>query len=284
MNNISTENKYYNEAKKIIQIVMNKYESPRQFYNSCFGTDLITKHEILDTFYNYAYIIGLRTNTTFQFKFDKIKPLIKYENNSDINLFIINENIINNTIFNSKKAIIALCNRELGTYFIKSFNNKNQPWYKNKKQYKLSKNKKLLLQIKRGLGVINMYTVIDKPYLFKYALSYYTACLCDTFLKKDLIKHIEQFTINKYHAKKLVTNVLYDKNTIKFAFEGCVEILRNLNKINFDNLYAGEITLKDTFKIDKIVNTTNIVYPPFYNIGKNEYIIKLKEIKKLNML
>ena len=137
-----------------------------------------------------------------------------------------------NTVFKTKRAIIGLCNRELGTYFLRKYNDKKQKWHLTNKDFGL--NMKNTYAGKRGLGVLNMYAVIDEPYLYKYALSYYTACLADSFLEKDLIKHITQFSVNKYHAKKLVINVLKNKNMIKYAFEGCIKILRNLDKIDFD--------------------------------------------------
>ena len=58
--------------------------------------------------------------------------------------------IIKIPITHTKETIIGTLNHEIGTHFVRKFNNKFQPWYKNKKKKFQS-----YLCHEEGLAVLN---------------------------------------------------------------------------------------------------------------------------------
>jgi hypothetical protein len=74
--------------------------------------------------------------------------------------------------------IVCLLNHEIGTHFLRKFNERKHPWFENRKKFKLGK----YLVTEEGLAAINMLyeQAVRKPYkpfLFQAALNYFSAYL-----------------------------------------------------------------------------------------------------------
>jgi hypothetical protein len=75
-----------------------------------------------------------------------------------------------------KKTIICLLNHEVGTHFLRKYNDRKQIWYEKRKKYKL----KNFMITEEGLAGINMLyeqaiSAPFKPFLFQSALNYVTS-------------------------------------------------------------------------------------------------------------
>lgn len=73
-------------------------------------------------------------------------------------------------------------NHEIGTHFLRKYNEKYQKWYKDKKKYNLSP----YLKTEEGLAALNQLTsyVVQEtipPLLYRAALLYYCCCLASKY-------------------------------------------------------------------------------------------------------
>lgn len=97
---------------------------------------------------------------------------------------------------------------ELGTHYIRRINEKNQVWHNNRKKYEM----KNCIVTEEGLACINaLYdTALDKqfkPFLYKYALYYYSSYLASTMSFVELYNELEKYVDNPKRRWKNVLRV-----------------------------------------------------------------------------
>ena len=85
-------------------------------------------------------------------------------------------------------------NHEIGTHFLRKYNEKSQKWYKRRKKFHLSP----YLQTEEGLAVLNQLIsfIMDKtipPLLYKAALLYYCCCLAVKFSFSKIYEIMAKF-------------------------------------------------------------------------------------------
>ena len=90
----------------------------------------------------------------------------------------------------------GVLDHEIGTHFLRKHNEKNQFWYKKRDKYEM----KTCIATEEGLACTNqLFSTVKmgkcKPFLFKSALNYYSACMAKNMsfvdLFKDLVKYVD---------------------------------------------------------------------------------------------
>lgn len=93
-----------------------------------------------------------------------------------------------------RNYIICLLNHEVGTHFLRKYNERQQVWSEKRKKYKLKK----YLATEEGLAAINMLyehavCVPFKPFLFQAALNYLSAYLASQMGFADLFAKLRKY-------------------------------------------------------------------------------------------
>eukprot|EP01016_Furgasonia_blochmanni_P056002 TRINITY_DN945_c0_g1_i4.p1 TRINITY_DN945_c0_g1~~TRINITY_DN945_c0_g1_i4.p1 ORF type:complete len:697 (+),score=142.21 TRINITY_DN945_c0_g1_i4:965-3055(+) len=203
--------------------------------------------------------------------------------------------VIGLPILYREKRIKGVMHHEIGTHFIRKYNDKKQAWYKNRKKFEM----KPYLIIEEGLAALNQTIEIaadfrQKPYLFNAALHYYSAYMSSVKgfqeLYEDLGKYIRDHD-KRWRECVRVKRGLQDTSKLQGMYKdqvylrGAVDILKNRKKIDFMALHAGKLNLKDFFRLyrSKSINTTDIKLPCFLS-DMNRYHAALDRIAKINFI
>ncbi|XP_071818934.1 microtubule-associated tyrosine carboxypeptidase 1-like [Apostichopus japonicus] len=193
--------------------------------------------------------------------------------------------------FLREKGILCIADHEIGTHFIRSYNDGLQPWFSNRLKFGLQKLKSYSLQqTEEGLAALNTVLKARSKYLFYPALLYYTACKSEEMTFQELFEHLESYLLDSDVRWKLVMRVkryLPDPNMKggtgkdQCYFRGAVDILRKLDRIDFEVLYSGKVALEDLPRVRHSARLTSIKLPPFMK-DKATYTSHLRKIALLN--
>ena len=97
-----------------------------------------------------------------------------------------------------KRSIICLLNHEIGTHFLRKYNDRRQIWFEKRRKYKLKK----YLVTEEGLATINMLyeqaiCAPFKPFLFQAALNYYSSYLASYMSFVELYDALKKYIKNE---------------------------------------------------------------------------------------
>ncbi|XP_077977833.1 microtubule-associated tyrosine carboxypeptidase 1-like [Glandiceps talaboti] len=192
-----------------------------------------------------------------------------------------------------ERGITCLADHEIGTHFFRSLNDGLQPWYSSRDRFGLrSVKSQPLLETEEGLATINTHFQAKIPFLFMPALVYYTSCKATEMTFEELYDHLQHYVQNPEQRWKHVMRVKrglenpndlggYGKDQCYFA--GAVEILRNIDNIDFPLLYAGKLCVDETSRVKRIARMECIKLPHFLqNVDK--YKKRLRFMARLNGL
>ncbi|XP_025097973.1 uncharacterized protein KIAA0895-like isoform X2 [Pomacea canaliculata] len=199
----------------------------------------------------------------------------------------------NENPFLRTKGMLCLLDHEIGTHFLRTYNDGLQPWYSDRGRFGL-RNAQALESMcsEEGLAAINTAIRSREPYLWLNALKYYAACKSTEFNFTELFDHLERFLQNPEQRWKMVMRIkkgLENPNDLgghggdQCYFEGAVKILRNLDAIDFTVLMSGKICYDEVSRIKRVVRRELIKLPVFMHNMK-EYLRKLQKMKVLNGL
>jgi hypothetical protein len=93
-----------------------------------------------------------------------------------------------------REYIICLLNHEIGTHFLRKFNDRQQIWFEKRKKYKLKK----YISTEEGLATLNMLyeqAICSpfKPFLFQAALNYFSAYLASYMGFSELFHALKKY-------------------------------------------------------------------------------------------
>ncbi|XP_071485128.1 uncharacterized protein [Diadema antillarum] len=196
-------------------------------------------------------------------------------------------------LFLREKGIICLANHEIGTHFFRTLNEGLQPWYSNREQFGLKRLRSPRLQeTEEGLATVNTLIQANQKFLWIPALIYYTACKASIMTFEELFAHLGHFLENRELRWRYVMRVkrsLPDPGGVggygndQCYFKGAVEILQNLENIDFHLLYAGKVCVESLPRIRRMARLECIRLPHFMQ-DMAAYIKTLKSIAAINGL
>ncbi|KAJ8315368.1 hypothetical protein KUTeg_007518 [Tegillarca granosa] len=173
----------------------------------------------------------------------------------------------------------------------RSFNDGLQPWYSDRRRWGIRGLQSLeQLRTEEGLAAINTILNAKARYLWGPAMLYYTACKAAEMSFKQLFDHLAQFIAspdNRWRHCMRVKRGLIDPNDLggygkdQCYFEGAVEILRNLDDLDFSILMSGKMCVDEVNRCKRLARTDCLRMPSFMRIEK-KYKKQLKQIAQMN--
>lgn len=167
-----------------------------------------------------------------------------------------------------KRSMAGLLHHEIGTHFLRKFNDRRQIWFEKRKKYKLKK----YITTEEGLATIHMLyeqalLTPRKPFLFQAALNYVSSFWASEMGFAELFKTLQKYIRDESkvwrqcmrvkRSKGKVTAGLKDTSQSGGMFKdqvylrGAHDLLSKRKKIDFRLLYCGKLSLKDFKKMKK---------------------------------
>ncbi|CDW88508.1 UNKNOWN [Stylonychia lemnae] len=288
-----------NIAVKIIKAFISEYGSERNFIER--EGRLLTREETEESFQNYIAELELEEYLALNFTSNAIAPTsITHSNNgkkSKINICL--------PIDYSEGRIQGVMHHEIGTHFVRKFNDKFQMWTGKRAVFNLQGS----LDTEEGLACINQQlenTIYGKnkltnrlklkPYLFRPALYYY--CCHQIHLRSSQKVHLS-INLNSLFRWKYVMRVkrgLINTQDIggfykdQVYLRGAVEILKYRRTINFEDLFCGKLALQDVLLISseikkiKLNKETSTIKLPTFLKDMELYKKAIDEIARVNFI
>lgn len=234
------------------------------------GSKLSTEEEITEEYAKYVKELDVENSLNLVFT-DKIVSsascLYKGKGKWAI--------LVSLPIQHREKRVLSLFHHEIGTHYVRKFNERQQPWAYNRKQYNLTS----CLVIEEGLAMLNQ-TLDDafdpegKPYLFSAALHYYACYKSSLMGLEELFKDLEKYIkdpIRRWKECIRVKRGISDTSKPGGMYKdqvylrGAIEILQSRNKIDFTLLHLGKLNLKDLQRMIKsgLIKTDKMKIPTF---------------------
>lgn len=217
---------------------------------------LITKEETEDCVNKYIEKLDIEEYITINFSTTAIAPTsVTYDaksGTSKINIGL--------PIEYREDRIQGVLHHEIGTHFLRRFNELQQPWTGKRKQHDL----KPFLATEEGFASVNQLVepALDdnkRPYLYKAAINYYTAYQASKYSFVELFKEMEPFIDDPSRRWRFVLRVKRGMQDTSLPggfykdqvyLQGAVKILKNRKDIDFRRLYMGKLTLSDSERED----------------------------------
>ncbi|CAF0909439.1 unnamed protein product [Brachionus calyciflorus] len=282
-------------AKNILDTVKSKYPNLVAYYEANFG-ERINSIQCVDLVGKYLYENKIAGDLSISFApgltcSGRITSYMQNKNDPSTRKFSIWINDGEENQFLRKDGIICLCDHEIGTHYYRSFNDGLQTWFNDRKKFGLrSLNSNELLQTEEGLAALHTLMSANLKYLFLPALLYYLACMADKMTFEQLYNHIEKYIEIPEERWKLVTRVkrgISDPYQIgsysrdQSYFQGAVDILRNLDNVDFMTLMSGKICLDEIDTIKRTARFNSLKIPNFMK-DLRSYKEKLRVIGIVN--
>jgi hypothetical protein len=164
-------------------------------------------------------------------------------------------------------------------------------WYSSRKFYGLRPlSSAELCRTEEGLAALHTVMNANLKFLFLPALFYYIACMADTLTFEQLYNHMKTYIDDPEERWKLVTRVkrgisdpfqigCYSRD--QSYFEGAVNILQNLDSIDFVLLMSGKICVDELPLVKKMARLEKLKLPKFFE-NLTEYKERLRYIGIVN--
>ncbi|CAH1268768.1 KIAA0895L [Branchiostoma lanceolatum] len=165
----------------------------------------------------------------------------------------------------------GVARHEIGTHYLRSYNNRLQPWTggKGRRQYGLLS----VNPTEEGLASLHSVLYRRHPFLWRAALLYYTAYRASQMSFSNLFKDLGRFVRDPYvrwdyvlRAKRGQVDTslpgCFCKDQV--YLEGALEILRHRKDINFHNLMRmGKVSWRDLGRLQEHMQTDGTRIPSF---------------------
>lgn len=185
----------------------------------------------------------------------------------------------------------GLLRHELGTHYVRSYNNKNQPWY----NWKVRKELDMLPLNPTEEGLASLHSVLFRknPCLWRSALLYYTVYKASKLSLKDLFKDLGRF-VNDPHVRwdycirakrgqvDTSTPGAFSKDQVYLS--GALQILKHRRQIDFHMMMRlGKVAYQDVERLKGYADLEGTRVPTFME-NRNSYIKHLDRIAEANGL
>jgi len=248
--------KYMKVAKMILNQCISEYGTD-EIYLEKTGGRLITKEETEKYFENYINEHGLDGLLDIVFSEKTVAPTsVIHEPNGKSRV------VISLPIAYRENTIMGVMHHEIGTHYVRKYNDRLQPWFKNRKKYEL----KPYLIIEEGLAALNQTLVPalgsrKTPYLWNAALHYYSCYMSSILGFEALFNELEKYIKNPIkrwkecvRVKRGIADTSQSGGMYKdqVYLRGAIEILKKRKKLDFILLHSGKINVKDLQRLTKM--------------------------------
>jgi len=264
--------------------------------------DMLDIAETTQIFEKYIAELGLQDKIKICFSSNTVSPTFITHDPKNLTSTVT----IGLPIEYRKKYIQGVLDHEIGTHFLRKYNNQFQPWKKQRQKLKLKK----YISTEEGLASLNqLFHIVFfsipyhksktlnnemKPFLYKPALYYFACCQSEHMSFVELFESLAKYVDNPkrrfkicVRAKRGLENTSMSGGLYKDKayFEGAVKILQKRREIDFELLYSGKISIDDLQKIKtfKDINRESIKLPKFIK-DKEKYMEVLDKISEINFI
>lgn len=282
--------KYFDLAKKILDQVLSVYGSENE-WNLKDGGEKLTQEETATFFQNYIANLGMSDQVTFEFAENTVASTSCVHSNTEG----LSKVIIGLPIQYRRNRIMGVLNHEIGTHFIRKYNDKFQKWHKHRKKYDMQTYSK----IEEGLATVNQLYETGlsdqrRPYLFRAALLYYACVLASKMSFQELFKVLGAYIQDPedrwtygVRVKRGIADTSQSQGQYKdqIYLRGVIKVLKYRKQLNFYNLHAGKISVSDCIRLtEKNVIQTEKCKIPYFLQNINLYQKVLDRIAEINFL
>jgi len=281
-------NTFVKEARQILDAVLSKYGSDDSFFE--LQGPVVTREATEELFNKYVADLGLQGMLSIKFTDKAIAPtsVVHHEDGTATM-------IVGLPICYRENRLIDVLNHEIGTHYLRKFNDRKQVWFKSRQKFHL----KDYLIIEEGLASINQtyeQAVHPKgtPYLFQAALHYYAAYLASFMGFQELYENLRKYIsdpIKLWRECVRVKRGLQDTSKKGGMYKdqvylrGCIDILRSRKRIDFQLLMCGKFNLKDFFRLRSSEQITRLdTKHPYFMADMKKYIKALDRIAEANFI
>ncbi|GAB66405.1 hypothetical protein PCYB_091910 [Plasmodium cynomolgi strain B] len=272
----------FHEARRIIQMVMDNFQTYENYERSLFDENkVVTKNELENYIDKYLTQNGIRNKIKIEFKEDLISAVKIFKKKNNIFYIYKTAKVLR------KKMMLSVCNHEIGTHLLRMINHDRN----NLDMY----NFRSCSVTEEGLAVINSMYPFQRNYLFLVfpAIKYLTVCLGNFYTFSKLFFFLNTFVKDPDTCFKMCARVkrgLKDTATPgsvyhdQLYFIGSYSILKWHKSINFQLLYSGNIGLRCLNSVSNYVNVKDNMLPFFLSDEEKvtAYLEFLSEVSYLN--
>jgi hypothetical protein len=196
----------------------------------------------------------------------------------------------------SASIVKSVCAHELGTHLLRMLNDDHQMWGKGGRRAAFSL--KPHHNTEEGLACLNglvLFSPDSPPLLFHAALRYLAVVLAQDSDFVGLFKQLSNHILDKEEcfrfcarAKRGVTNTAIPRASGCMKDQsyliGAIDILSNIESIDFVALYAGLIDREDCVRLKNVLRVEGIRLPPFLQSQARlaMYKKRLRQIAEVN--
>ncbi|XP_033095961.1 uncharacterized protein KIAA0895-like [Anneissia japonica] len=267
------------EATAILEKVCRSFGSGDAFIEKAFG-DEITVEDATEQLKTYLYKNNCNNQVKICWSKDLVcsgkmcwyGPCIQANRPEARSFSLLLQNSKEN-MFIRERGIKCLADHEVGTHYLRMYNDGLQPWFSQRQQFGIGGlRSKKLLETEEGLATINTLLKAKHQLLWKPALLYYTACKSLEMSFQQLYDHLGLYVKDSNYRWKLVMRVkrvLDDVNDLggygkdQCYFTGAVQLLRSIDEIDFPLLYSGRICVEELPRVRRLARLECIKLPSF---------------------
>lgn len=191
-----------------------------------------------------------------------------------------------------RTGIQCFADHELGCHLVRSLNDGHQVWAGKRRSFGLHKHARAAVATEEGLASLNSALASDAPFLYFTALLYYASVKAEVMGFRELFGHLEPYVPDPQARYRQVARAKYGccdsslpggNGKCQAYFEGNVQVLRALPKLNMRLLYSGKLTVEDCEipRIKRLARTDAIALPAFVKEGA-QYVARLHALGCLN--
>lgn len=232
----------FESSERIIKQVLKKYETEENYLSETEG-DFIDDATVLEQAKIYLKKINLDSKLTIQLT-----------SNSLARSSIINDVLyLRSGRVYRKGGILSTLHHEVGTHYLRTLADRNQPWHNSRRAYNLHPYQ----ETEEGLAVFNSQLASNEKYLWFPALNYWLAYQASRNSFANLYRISARFIDNKERRWRLIMKVKrgqkdtsntggYFKNIIYLT--GIIKLLdyfKQHDNSGYNNLYIGKVAIED---------------------------------------
>ncbi|XP_028413347.1 uncharacterized protein KIAA0895-like [Dendronephthya gigantea] len=289
---------FLTEAKRILDIVNEKYHSGDTYLDEVFGPQ-ISQDEATKYLIHYLQSEGLEgaLKIIWSSDIDCCGRIIwtgpcAHLNKPEKRRYRLWLKNTPENVYLRQQGIKGLADHEIGTHYLRTLNDGFQPWFSNRRLFGLrSLNSKHLRTTEEGLAAINTLLQLKCRLLWWPAFLYYTACMSIQMSFKELFDHLVLYIRDPDQRWKHVLRVKRDLEDCsgyggsgkdQVYFTGAVKLLREAKETDFRLLYSGKLCIDELNRV-KRVRRRSIKLPHFMHEFP-EYRHALREMCFVNCL
>lgn len=275
------------EVKRILRRVNEEYGGPEAFLDGqCYGGEKCSAEEMKEKAESYLKALNIEQRVDISIN-DGMLCCASVFNPGGSGKYVLN--ISSNPV--SRSMVQSILDHEVGTHLLRMMNDESQPWHGDREHYSLSNP----WTTEEGFATLNTYLSLPRKLLYPQALRYFAVCRGSEIGFVQLFRELQEHISDKTRCFQLCCRIkrgMFDTslpgafNIDQAYFKGAVEILRQLEDVDFIKLYGGQLSLQDLDKVHFVLRGYNVLLPKFMDSSRKlvEYKMHCRDLIRENQI